>query len=80
MERENNALCVVMELFYGSSKISALRRRSVHNQRTQRAWVDLWNEVSNLLYDIFHFLEPRGGWTLRTTPTSGRCTACYYRH
>ena len=57
---ENNTICSIMEEVRGSDRGSAIRGRSVHNQRIERSWVDLWNGVCNLYYDLFHFLESRG--------------------
>uniref|UniRef100_A0A8C1RZZ8 Integrase catalytic domain-containing protein n=1 Tax=Cyprinus carpio TaxID=7962 RepID=A0A8C1RZZ8_CYPCA len=57
---ENNAVCLFMNLFRGTERGSALRGRSTHNQRIERLWVDLWRGVSNVYYDLFHFLESEG--------------------
>lgn len=57
---ENNDICDIMELIRGPGRGSAIRGRSVHNQRIERSWVDLWNGATNLYYDLFHFMEQRG--------------------
>ena len=54
---ENSEVCQLMELLRGSNRGSAIRGKNVHNQRIERAWVDIWNGVSNVYYDVFHFLE-----------------------
>ena len=57
---ENNLICVIMELLRGPGRGSAIKCKSVHNQRIERAWVDVWNGATNVFYDIFDFLEQRG--------------------
>ncbi|KAF3844174.1 hypothetical protein F7725_013515 [Dissostichus mawsoni] len=41
---ENNSVCLMMNIFRGSHRGSALRGRSTHNQRIERLWGDLWRE------------------------------------
>lgn len=53
---ENNDLCLLMNVFRGSRR-SALRGASVHNQRIERLWGDLWRGVVNVYSDLFRFLE-----------------------
>ena len=57
---ENTTICEIMESVRGGNRGSAIRGMSVHNQRIERSWLDLWNGVSNLYYDVFNFLESRG--------------------
>lgn len=57
---ENNAICLMMNIFRGFHRGSALRGRSTHNQRIERLWGDLWRGHTNVYYDYFHFLENEG--------------------
>ncbi|XP_053376215.1 uncharacterized protein LOC123546669 [Mercenaria mercenaria] len=34
--------------------------RSVHNQRIERLWRELWNGVNVTFYNLFHFMEDQG--------------------
>lgn len=57
---ENTLVCSYMEEKRGENRGSAIMGRSVHNQRIERLWVDLWNGCINVYYDLFYFLERNG--------------------
>ena len=57
---ENSNICQLMECVRGTGRGSAIRGKSVHNQRIERAWVDVWNGVSNLYHDLFNYMETKG--------------------
>lgn len=54
---ENNDVCLFMNVYRGSERGSAIRGRSVHNQRIERLWGDLWRGVTNVYHQLFSFLE-----------------------
>ncbi|XP_041843875.1 uncharacterized protein LOC121641664 [Melanotaenia boesemani] len=54
---ENNDVWLMMNIFRGFDRGSALRGRSTHNQRIERLWGDLWRGVTNVYYDLFRHLE-----------------------
>ncbi|VDI15569.1 Hypothetical predicted protein [Mytilus galloprovincialis] len=45
---ENNDVCLFMEDLRGNGRNSAIRGKSPHNQRIERLWVDVWENVSVL--------------------------------
>lgn len=57
---ENNAVGLMMNIFRGLHRGSVLRGRSVHNQRIERLWGDLWRGITNVYYWLFSFLENEG--------------------
>lgn len=46
---ENNAVCLMMNVFRGFNRGSAIQGRSVHNQHLERLWGDLWRGLVNRL-------------------------------
>jgi hypothetical protein len=54
---ENVEVCTFMEAYRGPGRGSALQGRSVHNQRIERFWVDLWRQCTHVFYSLFRFLE-----------------------
>ncbi|CAI5687745.1 unnamed protein product [Oreochromis niloticus] len=57
---ENNAVCLMMNIFRGFDHGSALRGRSTYYQRIERLWGDLWRGTTNVYCDLFHHLEEEG--------------------
>lgn len=54
---ENDGVCLFMNIYRGSERGSAIRGRSVHNQRIERLWGDLWRGMTNVYHQLFSFLE-----------------------
>lgn len=54
---ENNSICGIMELLRGVEHHAAIRGASVHNQRIERFWRDMWHGVTVVFYNLFYFLE-----------------------
>lgn len=57
---EDTAVCLLMGVFQGPERGSALRGRSTHNQRIERLWRDIWNGLSNVYHSPFTLLEHDG--------------------
>lgn len=54
---ENVDICTYMEGIRDVNRGSAIKGKSCHNQRIERLWVDVWDNVSNEFYDLFFYME-----------------------
>ncbi|CAC5379132.1 unnamed protein product [Mytilus coruscus] len=57
---ENVMIALFMNLINGQDRRSHITGRSVHNQRIERLWRDIFKEVIHKYYDLFYRMEDRG--------------------
>ena len=71
---ENILVGMFMLRYRGCSRGSILTGRSVHNQRIERLWVDVFTGCVIVYYELFHYLEDSD--LLNMLKTNGICLAC----
>ena len=54
---ENVKIALFMNLVRGLDRSSHISGQSVHNQRIERLWVDVYKEVIGIFYDMFQEME-----------------------
>ena len=57
---ENVMVALFINLINGENRHSHITGRSVHNQRIERLWKDVFNQVIEKYYNLFYNLEDRG--------------------
>lgn len=54
---ENNATCLLMNIYRGTDRGSAIRGKGTHNQRIERLWADLWHGMTDVCFAIVRVME-----------------------
>lgn len=75
---ENNTVCLFMNIYHGSERGSAIRGRSVHNQRIERLWRDLWWGMTNVYHQFSPFSRGMESLTVPMSDTCGHCIMCTF--
>jgi len=57
---ENMDVAIFMTMLRGNGRGSCIAGRSVHNQRIERLWRDVANQVTSYFYSFFYSLEDEG--------------------